>query len=247
MYKSKVLGGFVLLVYVLFAFFEFRGDDTLAHSLDYVITPLIAITYLIFAQKKNVFFVLFILCYSVSDLIGLIISHIPEPYIKQYELYQVDYFVGNLLFILAYLFLFIKISKSLSFFYVLRNFKIHLIVLTVLNIYLVYVLQLILSPNLEKFDEYFLEMTYNIVMLLLLSSALLNYFYRDNKKSLYLFIGALCIVFSEVMQVAYFYITERSLLNFISTTLTLTAFYFFYQQSQLLNELSEEEKYMVIE
>ncbi|MDO5981195.1 hypothetical protein [Flavivirga spongiicola] len=245
MYKSKVLVGFVLLVYILFAIYEFNGNEAIALCLDCMIVPLIALIYVIFAERKNTFFLLFIICYSVSDLMGVIIPYVPSS--KEIDLNQIDYFVGNILFILAYVFLVVKIGKSLSLIYVFRNFKIHLVVLTILNVYLVYVLQVILSPSISMLNEYYLEMIYNIVMLLLLSVALLNYFYRDNKKSLYLFIGALCIVFSEVMQVAYFYIAERSLLNFISTTLTLIAFYFFYQQSKLLNELNEEEKYMVME
>lgn len=245
MYKSKVLIGFILLMYVLFTIYEFNGNDVVAYNLDCLIVPLIAFAYVIFAKRKNIFFLLFILCYSASDLMGLVIYYIPSSEVVNWD--DIDYFVGNSLFILAYVFLVVKISKSLNLLYVFRNFKIHLVVLTVLNVYLVYVLQVILSPNLDMLNEYYLEMMYNIVVLLLLSVALLNYFYRDNKKSLYLFIGALCIVFSEVMQVAYFYIAERSLLNFISTTLTLIAFYFFYQQSRLLNEVNEEKKYMVME
>ncbi|TGV01680.1 hypothetical protein [Flavivirga rizhaonensis] len=245
MYKSKVLVGCVLLMYVLFTINEFNGNDALSFSLDCLITPLIALMYVIFVRTKNIFFLLFILCYSISDLMGIVISFMPDD--KAGNLNDIDYFVGNSLFILAYVFLVVKISKSLSLFYVLKNFKIHLIVLAILNVYLVYVLQVILEPNFNMENEYYLEMVYNIVMLLLLSVALLNYFYRDNKKSLYLFIGALCIVFSEVMQVAYFYIAQRSLLNFISTTLTLVAFYFFYQQAKLLNVLNEEERYMAME
>ena len=245
MYKSKVLVGFVLLVYALFVFFEFKGNEVVAFNLDCLIAPLIALIYLIFTKRRNIFFLLFILCYSISDLMGIIIANMPDG--KMSSLNDIDYFIGNSLFILAYIFLFIKISKSLCLFHVFRNFKIHIMVLTILNVYLVYVLQVILAPKIKVESEYYLELTYNIVMLLLLSAALLNYFYRDNKKSLYLFIGSLCIVFSEVMQVAYFYIAQRSLLNFISTTLTLVAFYFFYQQSQLLNDLNEEERYMVTE
>ncbi|GAA3589010.1 hypothetical protein GCM10022396_02760 [Flavivirga amylovorans] len=232
-------------MYVLFVVYEFNGNETISYCLDCLITPLIALIYVIFAKRKNIFFVLFILCYSISDLLGVVSSYIPEDEISNFG--DLEYYIGNSLFIMAYVFLVIKISKSLNLFYVLKNFKIHLVVLTILNIYLVYVLQVILNPNISTPNEYYLEMVYNIVMLLLLSVALLNYFYRDNKKSLYLFIGSLCIVFSEVMQVAYFYIAQRSLLNFISTTLTLVAFYFFYQQSKLLNDLNEEERYMVIE
>ena len=86
--------------------------------------------------------------------------------------------------------------------------------------------------------EYFIELIYNIVMLLLLSTSLLNYFYRDNKKSLYMFLGSLLIVFSEVISVAYLYISSHYSLNLIVVTLALLAFYFFYQQSKLSNDKS---------
>ena len=85
-------------------------------------------------------------------------------------------------------------------------------------------------------NEYFVEIIYNISMLLLLSASLLNYFYKDNKKSLFMFLGSLSIVFSEVIGVAYMYVAEQNLLNFISTTLTILAFYFFCKQTKLSNE-----------
>ncbi|WP_083253390.1 hypothetical protein [Flavivirga aquatica] len=158
-----------------------------------------------------------------------------------------DYFVGNLLYIIAYLFLMRKICSTLCALHVLKNFKINLVVLTILNIYLVYVLQAIVVPFLKMNNDYYLELIYNVVLLLLLSVALLNYFYRDNKKSLYLFIGVLCIVFSEVIQIAYFYISERSFLSFIFVTLNLTAFHFLYQQTKLLNKTNDKENYAAVE
>ena len=113
-----------------------------------------------------------------------------------------------------------------------------------LNVYLLYVLHNIIKPNLTSESDFYMEFLYNVVMITLLSFALLNYFYRDNKKSLYLFLGALCIVFSEVMDIAYIFIAQRSLLNFLATTLALGAFYFFYQQSKLLNTINDEKSYM---
>jgi hypothetical protein len=84
--------------------------------------------------------------------------------------------------------------------------------------------------------EYFIELTYNIATLILLSASLLNYFYRDDRKSFLLFIGSLCIVFSEVIQVAYMYIEEKNLLIFSSSIFSVLAFYFFYLQSNLINQ-----------
>lgn len=238
MYKSKVLVGFVLLCYLLFTVFEFSGDDILALYLDTLIVPSIIIFNLLFVKNRGIWYSLFLITYCFSEFSWVVIENLPVE--KTYKLYDFEYYFGNSLFILAYTFLLIGISKSLCVFHVIRNFKIHIAVLTVLNIYLIYVLHAIINPNLVKQNDYYLELTYNIVVLLLLSIALLNYFYKDNTKSLYLFLGSLCIVFSEVMDIAYIYVTERSLLNFLSTTLNIIAFYFYYQQSKLADNINED-------
>ncbi|WP_299550223.1 hypothetical protein [Seonamhaeicola sp.] len=246
MNKSKVLVSLVFVIYLLFAIFGFMGKEAVAFTLNSLIIPSIAIIYFIFFDKKTIFFSLFLICYAASDLIGLIVSLI--PYNESFLLVRnIDYYVGNSLYILSYMFLAIEICKSLNVKHILKNFKIHITVLTALNVYLIYVLQLIVDPEQKMpVGKYFLELTYNIVMLLLLSGALLNYFYRDNKKALYLFLGALCIVFSEVIEVAYLYISQRSLLNFISTTLALSAFYFFCKQTAL-SDVREEEMHVYVE
>lgn len=233
MSKSKVLIGFVISCYLLFAIFEFSGNDFLAFYFNSLIVPLITILYVFFIKRKSKLFLMFLVCYSLSDILGIIIESM--PYDESLKLYDFEYYLVNLLYIISYLFLIIKISKSLDFNYALKKLRIHLIVLTVLNIYLLYVLHTIINAKTVLESDYYLETVYNIVLLTLLSFALLNYFYRDNKRSFYLFLGALCIVFSEVIDVGYIYIAQRCILNFLSTTLALSAFYFFYQQSKILN------------
>ena len=170
------------------------------------------------------------------------------PYKDRLIYYEYDYYIGSALYIIGYAFLLFKVSKALSIKHVLRNFKIHLIVLSALNVYLIYVLQFIVQSNLNYTYEYQMEFLYNVVMLLLLSVTLLLYFHRDNKKSLYLFIGALLIVFSEVLDVAYNYIGQRALINIIGTTLALFAFYFFYKQALLKHAVkAENEHYALID
>ena len=146
------------------------------------------------------------------------------------------YYVANGLYIVAYTTLFIKVLKSLSFLEVIKNYKLHLGVLIALNIYIAYVLQIIINPYVAEFNQYIVEIVYNIVMLLLLSGSLLNYFYKDDKKSLFMFLGSLSIVFSEVIGVAYLYVAQQNLLNFLSTTLTMLAFYFFCMQTKMNHE-----------
>jgi hypothetical protein len=228
----------------MFAVFEFSGNQAAAYYFHSFIVPLITVIYLFFVKRKSTLFLWFLIAYSLSDILGIVIDNIS---LENSNLFDFEYYFGNGLYILAYIFLVIKIGKSLSFNHVLKHFKLHLVVLSVLNIYLLYVLQNIISPNLVLDSDFYLELVYNLVIILLLSVALLNYFYRDNRKSLYLFLGALCIVFSEVMDIAYIYITQRCLLNFLGTTLALCAFYFFYQQSKLLNLASEEEAYLITE
>ncbi|PKQ44861.1 hypothetical protein [Confluentibacter flavum] len=229
MNKSIILVGTIVLIYTLFVIFQFGGNELIAYNLRSLIFPFVALTYFISIREKSIFFNLFLIFYSLSELLAIISDKLSPG---------VDYLLGNSLYILAYLMLFIKICKSISLMHVLKNFKIHLVVLTALNIYIVYVMQIIIDPLVELNYEYFVELIYNIVMLLLLSSSLINYFYRDNKKSLYLFVGSLCIVFSEVISVAYLYVAKQDLLNFIAVSLALIAFYFFYQQSKLGNEES---------
>lgn len=227
MNKSKILAGGVLLIYMAFTVSQFTNHHYLATVFDALILPLITIIYLQSKNKKNLLFVIFVVGYSISDLMVFIVDYIPYDYY---------YYVGNGLYIVAYVALLVKILKTLSFFQIIKNYKLHLAVLIALNIYIAYVLQVIVNPYVSMTNEYFVEIVYNVVMLLLLSASLLSYFYRDDKKSLFMFLGSLSIVFSEVIGVAYMYVAQQNLLNFLSTTLTVLAFYFFCKQSKLSNE-----------
>ncbi|MGK0253590.1 MAG: hypothetical protein ACI9OE_001063 [Mariniflexile sp.] len=236
MYKSKILLGLVFLFYALSVIFQFIGYSDVANSFKSFILPMVTVFCFLNFNHKTLFFSLFLVFYSISDLLS---------FIQPYTSHNVDYFLGNSLYIMAYTCLILEICKSVCLFHVLRNYKIHILVLTVLNIYIVYVLQVIINSVIAETSEYYVELTYNIVMFLLLSMALINYFYRDNLKSLYLFLGSLCLVFGEVIWVAYTYISERNLLNVLSTTLFVIAIYFFYKQSLLIHE-DREEAHMLI-
>jgi hypothetical protein len=252
MYKPKILAGLVLVLYVLFIIFEFSAEYNISILLDALVVPVIALTYILLVKKKNIFFLLFVICYSLTDILG-VVTHYLLYYNFTYEesliYYDYDYFISSILYILSYTFLLIRVLSTISIKYIFKHFKIHLLVLTVLNVYLIYVLQVIVGSSLDSENQFYIEFAYNTVILLLLSSALLNYFYRDNKKSLYLFIGSLFVVFSEVLDVAYIYIDQKSFLSIFSTTLVLAAFYFYYQQTKFSDKLlnKENDSYMVLE
>jgi len=182
---------------------------------------------------------MFLLFFTGSDLVALLVRSVLFDSTSPY--YGYAYYICNPLYILAYFMLFLMLCKSINFKYIFKNLKIHLLVLIILDAYLIYVLHAIEKPNIETDIVYLLENTYNIIILVVLATALLNYFYRDNEKSLFLFFGVLCIVFSEVIDVANIYISESNLLNFLATTLVLGAFYFFYEQSKLPNNKSQDD------
>ncbi len=223
-FKSNILIGLIMLAYILFVVFQFSGNEVVAESFSSIVFPLIAVLYFVSVYPTTLFFSLFLVFYSLSELIVFIIDYIPYFYF---------YLSGNILSMLSYAFLLIEVCKSVCTLHVLKNFKIHIVVLTILNIYIAYVLQETISPYIEFTTQYLIEISYDVVMLLLLSVALLNYIYKDDKKSLFFFFGALCIVFSEVINVAYMYVIHQNIFNFLSVSLFVLAFYFLYQQSNL--------------
>jgi len=240
MLKSKVLVGLVIICYILYTVFEFSGNEMNAIIFHSSIVPLITIIYILSIKRKDLFFLLFLVFFSLSNIYDTVSYIIAVNNFA--DIYYISYYLANSLYIISYIFLIIKLIKSIDFKYVLKFLKIYVVVLTILNFYLMYVLHSIIDPNLVFQNDYYLEVTYNLVILLLLSFSLLNYIYKDNKKSLYLLLGALLIVFSEVIDVAYFYISNRSIFFFISTSLTVIAFYFFYQQSKIPNDYDNDDE-----
>ncbi|MCB4809316.1 hypothetical protein LG651_13750 [Tamlana sp. 62-3] len=233
---SKIFIPILTICFCLFAICEFLGYYILSTFFDSIMVPLITVCYLVLAKEKNIWFFLFLIFYSISDVLGFIVEWTVVDFnLDGSVYYKLDYYVSNILYDLAYLCLIVKISKFLSMSFVLKNLWIHIIVLAFLNIYLIYVLQLVSDTSLRYEFESIFEVIYNSIVLLLLSISLLNYFYNDNKKSLYLFLGSLSIVFSEVMDVAYIYVSSMSLIYVLGSTFTLLAFYFFYLQSGFVN------------
>ena len=227
MNKSKLLIGFAFLCFMLYFVFQLMENFYWSDIFRALIIPTIALLYFFSIEKKSIYFSGFLVLYSLSELLSLIYPLIPI---------QVDYYLGNTLYITAYILLIYEILKSMSFGYVLRNYSIHLIVLTALSAYIVSVLLKITSPYVEGL-EFVVEFIYNLITLILLSVALINFLFRDTKKSLMMFFGALCIVFSEMIQIAYFYIDTNmvmtEVLNLTYSVLLIASFCFFYAQSKL--------------
>lgn len=244
MLKLKGLIGLVFLFYIGFSIFELKGVNNLSFIFESLIVPTTTLYYIFFSKNKNILFLLFLLSYSFSDLLTIIIELSTNGDSKL--LYDIEYYAGNSLYMLAYIFLIIKICKSLNFKYVFEHFKIHLIVLSIVNVYLLFVLQITIKSNVVADFDYYVEYLYNTIVFMLMSLAFLNYFYKDNQKSLYLFVGALFTVFSEIIALAHIYITSINVLSFLSTTLSLVAFFFFCRQIAFLNTSKKETCFVVL-
>lgn len=204
-------------------------NSSLFETLELLIVPFITFLYLLSKQEKPIFFTLFLVVYSVSDLINII---------DQDKLYEIIYFTCNTLYIISYVFLLFEVLKSISIKIVLKKFPIHIGVLFLLNIYIIFVMTTIINPIDFETDHInyvrVIEHLYNFVLLSLLSMSFLNYLFLESYKSLLLFVGCLLITFSEFLLIGYYYLTEEmEVLGFISTLLNIVAFILFYNQSKI--------------
>ncbi|MBR9845319.1 MAG: hypothetical protein GYB35_04020 [Algicola sp.] len=190
---------------------------------------LLLFLYVIRVKDKHLFFLLFLIFFSIAEIFNYItwvvnIDPIPE----------IDYFyyIGNLLYIISYLFLIARITYEMNLKKAFLKFPVQIGLLVILGFFFVYFVSDTTKKELGN-NEYYLELLYNAVVMFLMAIALVNYMYRDDKKSMNLLIGTICIMFSEVIQLAYFYIADFNLLNVLCSMFLVFAFLFFYLQSRL--------------
>lgn len=229
MENNKLLSGIIIALTISFIGLQIFQQELFADFVRGLILPILTVLYCLSGKSKTNYFFYFLLCYSLSDFSRVF------SYFAYYSS-VVDnalYYGGNLLYITAYIFLILEVFKSFNFKSVINRFPVHIIILLVLDIYSVYLVSEIAvkSEYLYGLLDYSIEIFYNIVVMLLLTVTLVNYISRDSKKAMNLLLGALCIVFSEVMQVAYFYVSDKNILNVTYSVLLIFAFCFFYIQA----------------
>ena len=143
------------------------------------------------------------------------------------------YFLCNGLYMLSYVFLFLELNKTVNMKEILKKFPIHFAVLTLLNIYIVFVMATIINPITFETDHIefvrIFEHVYNIILLGLLSMSFFNYLLNENNKALLLFSGCLALTFFEFLLIGYYYLSEEmSIIRMVSILLELSAFLMFY-------------------
>jgi hypothetical protein len=245
MQQRKILLGFIIVFAIVFIGLKIINMQEIAGYVRPIILPLLLIFYYLAKRDRSSYFFYFLLFYSITELSGLLSYFARESYVVDSLLF----YGGNILYITAYVFLILEIFKSMNVKRIFNRFTTYILILVALDIYsIILVTEIaIKSELLYGVYDYLLEIAYNTVIMLLLTITLINYISKHTKKAMNLLLGALCIVFSEVIQVAYYYVSGQNVLNVAYSILLVLAFSFFYIQSNLSNQEREIYKAETIE
>lgn len=231
MRKSTILIGFVVILAVTFLGLQVFEQLYVSDLVRPFILPLLTLAYVFRYKDSKSYFFLFLLFFSIAEILGGVIYLDPDNVVLD----NFQYYTGNLCLISAYIFLILEIYKTIKLNVVLKKYPIHLLVLLALDIYCVVLVSRVSinSGFMENNIECIIEVIYNSCIMLLLTVSLLNYLHNDSNKSMSLLIASLCLLFSEVIQVAFYYVKYMSLLEIVSSILLIIAFTIFFNQARL--------------
>lgn len=226
---SQLLKVILIAICVLFLGLQVMHLEYQAAGSRVLLVSLLTIFYCIKVPRKNLFFFLFLLCFTLAEIINFTSWIVDTDYAA-----TVDYFYygANTLYILSYIFLIVRVILDMNIKKVLSKFWIHLIVLIILDVFCVITVSGTTEKLLSK-SEYTLEFFYNTVIMVLLTVAMINYISKNSQKSMNLLLGAIFIFFSEVIQLAYFYISDINILNVMCSLFLVLAFLFLYLQARI--------------
>jgi len=232
--KSKLLTGVLILLIIATIFFAIIEDPNNKITRSFIL-PLFTLLYFIKNKSKFSYFFFFLFFYSIAESLTWMENY---NYIEigSQNLSYYNFYIGNLSSIAAYVFLILEILKSYDLKVVIDKFPVHIMILFVLDVYTIYLVSETAFKGgvfLTNFDK-LIEVLYNVVVMFLLTVSLMGYINRDSKKAMNLLLGCLCVVFSEILQVATFYVSKDNMLLEVSYVLLLIfAFTFFYVQSNM--------------
>lgn len=225
--KTAILLLLTVILVFLYLYYLFVGDEVLATKFRSVALPFATLHYILNSKHKSTYFTCFLVSFSLSEIMGLWIDSMNGDYL---------FFIGNSLYIIAYWFLVLEIwsmiSKSINFKQLLKKYTLHIIVLLVSSVYLLTKLFNIVQPGSTN-KELVVSTFYFITILSVLAVSFLNYIESDTKKALLIFWASLCLVFSEVIQISYFYlfVEYKAILHISYSILLILAFGLFIYQA----------------
>lgn len=229
MLANKILKVLLLLLGGIFIILQGLAYEVEGAAVSALMLVLLTILYCGWTAEKSRLFFWFLVIFTVGHILSYTGWFMP---LLEEDQLDIHYYGANILFIVAYLFLIIKVLSLINFGKVFRELSIPVIILVVLDVFCVIIVTDATGDSLSAY-EYILEFVYNGIIMTLLSIALLDYMYRNDNKSMSFLLGSICIVFSEIIQLAYYYILEDKNLGFIYSFFLVVAFVFFYLQSQM--------------
>lgn len=228
MLVNKILKVVLVLFSGIYIFLQGFALEIKGAVLSAIILILLTWLYIGWTKHRSKLFLSFLITFTMAQILSAISWF--TPIIEDGDIDYL-YFGTNILYIVSYAFLIIKMIKQLDCKTVCKELTVPIIVLVVLDIFCVSLISGTTEPMFNYY-EYVLEYSYNAVVMALLSLALINYMYRNNNKSMLFLLGSIFIVFSEIIQLAYYYILSDDSLGFVYSFFLVVAFVFYYIQSQ---------------
>ncbi len=194
------------------------GYDSISEYVRSFVVPSLLVYYYTRKANKSLLIALFLVFYSIAETTFFYLDYS-----------DLSYYVGNVSYSFAYGFMLTFILFKMQFSKILKRFPIHLIILFLFGGYLLFALDELPESEISdnKLVDYVLYSVYNVLFILVLVFSLINYLYHDIKKALILFLACLCIVLSELVQVAYV-VEIRSLFNVLYSFLLTVGFCFLF-------------------
>ncbi|MGS2725892.1 hypothetical protein ACU8DI_04740 [Psychroserpens sp. BH13MA-6] len=231
---SNLLGATLILLCIVFLGLQSKGLEVEAFGVKAIAMVFLILLYFVKVKSRSILFALFLLTYGAAEVYNYYSYY---DYVEDLNTVDPYYLIGNLLFILAYIFMIAKVLSIMDFSKALVKFPLQILLLFGLGVFVVYMITDISRDELEAKYLFITELIYNSVVMFLVCLSLVNYMYNDTKKSMNLLIGSILIVFSEVIQVAYYYISDYdNTLSVIYSVFLVGAFVFFYLQSTIDQE-----------
>ncbi|MHA7844152.1 MAG: hypothetical protein ACX93I_12590 [Winogradskyella sp.] len=242
MLVNKVLKVLLLLLGGVFIILQGLAYEAMGAAVSAAMLVLLTILYCGWTEDKSKYFFGFLVISAIGYLLSCVGWYAPLLEEGEIDYY---YYSSNILFIIAYLLLIVKVLSSINISKAFRELSIPVIILLLLDVFCVVIVTDATGNSLTTY-EYILEFVYNSVIMALLSVALIDYMYRNDNKSMLFLLGSICVVFSEIIQLAYYYILNDKNLGFIYSFFLVVAFIFFYLQSQI-NHTGPQPSYLDIE
>lgn len=220
-----VLLGVLAITFLGFQVFEIELE---AAGIRMVLLLLLTLLYYCQREQQSKLFLSFLIFYSAAEILNFVSWILPAPADDDVDYL---YYVINSLYITSYSLLITGSAVGMNLLHIVKKYYIHLIILILLDALSVVVVTNTVIDKLPFF-AYNIEFVYNLVVMVLLNVALLRYIDSDNKSNFALLIGAIFIFFSEVIQLAYFYISPlNNLLNITCSLFFVLGLSFFYIHS----------------